>query len=288
MEVQKVELGAVLIDGLDVRKTAEIKNAFKDLTDQLKEMTEKAAELIVTDESQADLMKQAKEARLVLKNIRISADKKRKELKEESLKYGNAVQAVYNYIEGEIKPLEKHLEAQEKFKEVQEEKRLDTVRKERAELLSHVVGFYPALLDLGILTEDEFSSIKAGAEFAKKSKEDQEAEAKIKALADQEENKRLENELKAKNAEIEKLKKEAEERQKAEDLLNKSLEIPGHKAPLAALSEIPIINYEGTDEEKLKYWIDSFIIPPAPFENETTKEIIEKFKGFKTWAKFRI
>ena len=295
---------ATLINGLDVRTGREINAEFLEFTTQLKEITDKAAELVVTDESQAGLMKSAKEARLILKNIRINADKKRKDLKEGSLKYCNAVQAVYNYIENEIKPLEKHLEAQEKFKEVQEEKRLNILRDERKQILSPLLGFYPSLLDLGILDQDEFNSIKAGAEYAKKAKEDQEAEAKIKALADQEENKRLEDELNAKKAEIEALNKKAilqaeeigrknqeiiKKQKEAEDILSKSLEIPGVTAPLAALSEIPsIINYEGTDEQKLKYWIDSFIIPPAPFENEKTEEIINKFKGFKTWAKIQL
>jgi hypothetical protein len=303
----KTEL-ATLINGLDVRIAQEINAEFLEFTTQLKEITDKAAELVVTDESQAGLMKQAKEARLILKNIRINADKKRKDLKEGSLKYGNAVQAVYNYIENEIKPLEKHLEAQEKFKEVQEEKRLNILRAERKEILSPLLGFYPALLDLGILDQDEFNSVKAGAEYAKKAKEDQEAEAKIKALADQEENKRLEDELNAKNAEIEALKKAAKKANEAAaalELLNQSLKIEGVKDPLDALDEINtkgvtnwpqneikkdflIVNYEGTDEEKLKYWIDSFIIPPAPFDNEKTEEIKNKFKGFKTWAKIQL
>ena len=58
-------------------------------------------------------MQEARIARLALRDIRIQADKTRKALKEESLRYGKAVQGVYNVIEYLITPIEKHLEERE-------------------------------------------------------------------------------------------------------------------------------------------------------------------------------
>ena len=59
-----------------------------------------AMSILVTDESQTDLMEHAKKMRLTLRDIRIEADKKRKDMKEDSLNYGKAVQSVYGIIEG--------------------------------------------------------------------------------------------------------------------------------------------------------------------------------------------
>lgn len=112
-----------------------IKGEFENFKDQLQEWKEKAGGLVVTDESQTDLMKASKVARLALVKVRTSAKKKKDELKAEALAYNKAVQETYNFIESEIKGLEEHLKANECFVEIQEEKRLNAIAEPRAEAI---------------------------------------------------------------------------------------------------------------------------------------------------------
>lgn len=124
-EVLEVEA----INGLALTTKDAIQTAFLPFAQQFEEWKEKAGQIIVSDVSQIEEMKAAREARLALVKVRTGADKVRQELKAESLKYGKAVQEVYNKIEASITPIEQYLEAQEKFKEVVE-------AKERAEKLN--------------------------------------------------------------------------------------------------------------------------------------------------------
>ena len=74
-------------NGLDAVANKEIKERFENFFLTANEWKEKAFEIVVTDVTQKDLMKQAREARLLLKGIRTDADKVRKALKEDSIKY---------------------------------------------------------------------------------------------------------------------------------------------------------------------------------------------------------
>ena len=135
-----------------------LQNAFLPFYDNLITWAEKAKTLVVTDGSQTREMKMAREGRLALRDIRIAADKKRKELKEDSTRYGKAVQSVYNLIEGLIAPAEKHLETQEKFVEIQEEKRKKALWSVRSSELLHYRDFVTPeqFAGLGEITEEEY------------------------------------------------------------------------------------------------------------------------------------
>ena len=60
------------------------------IIEQLDGWEQKAMEIVVTNISQKDLMKKAREGRLIVKNVRVSADKLRKEL--------NAYQENFQFI----------------------------------------------------------------------------------------------------------------------------------------------------------------------------------------------
>lgn len=98
-------------------------------------------ELVVTDESQTALMKEAREKRLALKKVRTGVENKRKELKEDALRQGQAIDFVARYIKENIEPAEKHLELQEKFAEIQRAERAAKTLNER-------------IMKLGVLTDD--------------------------------------------------------------------------------------------------------------------------------------
>ncbi len=165
----------------------------------------------VTDESQKDLMAEAREKRLTLKKIRTGVEAKRKELKEDSLRVGKAIDGVARYIKENIEPAEQYLELQEKFAEIKEAEHAAIVKAERVEKLSKYTDDL-SVYNLDIMQEETFdkllSDLKAAYD-ARIAKEKEEAEAAEKArLAEVERQKAIE----AENA---KLKADAEKREKA-------------------------------------------------------------------------
>jgi len=227
-EVNQINLAIAKI-GVEQSTAIELSNAFGPFLVQAAEWKEKAESLVVTDVSQVKEMADAREARLALQKVRTSADKKRKELKEESLRYGKAVQDVYNLIEGTIKPIEEHLHLQEKFAEIQRQKEVDTITLKRNKELLPFAEFVAVNLDLGNMSESDYQNVLKGAMMLTKikAKEDAEAEAKrieVEAEAKEEreriqkENERLRNEAKEREALLaeERMKREAiEAEQKA-------------------------------------------------------------------------
>jgi hypothetical protein len=155
------ELAFIVADtGLEKETANMIVARFVQFMEQIAEWETKAKTLVVTDVAQIEEMRQAREARLILKNIRVDADKVRKELKEDSLRYGRAVQSVYNAIESRISPIEDHLMNQEKFAEIQESKRLNALRTTRQEELSEYREYVPLSLDLATLTDEEYTKFR--------------------------------------------------------------------------------------------------------------------------------
>ena len=108
-------------EGLQPSKVDDLMKSFAGYFNQARTLAEEAKSIVVKDETQTDLMLKARETRLALKNIRVEAEKTKIQLKEQSLREGNAIQGVYNVIKALIVPVEEHLEKQEKFIEKIEE-----------------------------------------------------------------------------------------------------------------------------------------------------------------------
>jgi len=151
--------------GLEQQTGLTLQESFLPLFKKAEEWKNKANEIVVTDISQTREMKMAREARLALKDIRVNADKKRKELKEDSLKYGKAVQSVYNLIESLISPIEKHLEDQEKFAEREEAKRREELKRVRESELSPYSEFVPYTVDVVGMPEDDYQKLLSGVKL---------------------------------------------------------------------------------------------------------------------------
>jgi len=142
--------------GLEKETANAIIARFSQYMERIGEWEEKATALVVTNVTQVEEMKQAREARLILKNIRVEADRVRKELKEDSLRYGKAVQRVYNEIEYRITPIEEHLLNQEKFAEYAERDRMNALRAMRQDELRPYQEYVPLSLDLATLSDEEY------------------------------------------------------------------------------------------------------------------------------------
>jgi len=206
--------------GLSPETSLFIEQSFAPFFKQTEEWMEKAKGLEVTDISQVMEMQMAKQARLALKNIRVEADKTRKALKEDSLKYGNAVQQIYNIIEGRIKPIETELESKEKFAEIQEEKRKELLKSQRVEML-FPYEVDTTYMDLRNMSEPVFSKLLEDSKFAYDAriaaqlKAEQDKAQREKEEAEERERIRLENI---------KLREEAEKREKEQAELNAMIE----------------------------------------------------------------
>lgn len=278
--------------GVEDTTKATLKERFLPFFEQAEKWKAIAESLVVTDESQTREMKMAREGRLALRAIRVEANNTRKALKEDSIRYGKAVQGVYNVIEYLIKPIEDHLKEQEDFVKIQEEKRLAVLRAERMDALEPYLEYIDAeaLDTIETTPEHIFQAIMTNVKKAKAdaiaAAERAEAEriAKEKAEAEERERIRKENErLRAEAAErerqmaverakaqAEKEKAEAEARKereaiqvklKAEQEARQAIEAEARKKAQAEAEEQARKEEEarklaaGPDKAKLKAWI---------------------------------
>ena len=148
-----------------------IREKFQDFTQAVEEWSEKANAIVVTDETQKELMTEAREGRLLLKAKRIEVEKTRKSLKEQSLSEGRLIDSVAKYLTGLIEPAEKHLELQEKFIEIQEQNNRIQLKAERTKLLEPYQDVIdPDSIQLDLITEEAFTTILNGAKFAQGNK----------------------------------------------------------------------------------------------------------------------
>jgi len=200
--------------GLEINSSTSqlIKEKFEPFIADMEQWKKKAEGLVVVDATEKAKMRDAREARLALRAVRVEADKVRKALKEDSNRYNKAVQGIYNFIEGKIIPLEEHLEQQEKFAEIQEKKEREALKGERVRLVSQYSND-AELFNLGELSQESFDSLYGTlkqaheAKILAEQKAKEEAEAKAKLEAEEKERQRVE---------IERLKAEAKEREEKE------------------------------------------------------------------------
>lgn len=177
---------------------------FLPLFEKAKQWKAKAAEIVVNDASQLREMELARVSRLALRDVRLEADKIRKALKEDGLRYGRAVQGVYNVIEYLIVPIEKDLEGKEKFAEIQAAKRREELAEQRRTQLQ-AINCDPSFYDLGNMPEEQYAKVLSAATLAyNKAKEEAEEAARqeLLAKAKAEEERREEALIKARTAEL--------------------------------------------------------------------------------------
>lgn len=164
----------------------------------------------VTKEDDFATMAKARSQRLSLKNIRVEVEKKRKELKEDSLRVGKAIDSVARFVKETIEPAESYLEAQEKFAEIKAAERAAKVKAERIEELMQFTNDI-SMYNFESMDDEKFgtlvSSLKTqrDAEIAAAKKLEEDRIAAIEA------EKKRQAEVEAENA---KLRAEAEKREK--------------------------------------------------------------------------
>lgn len=179
--------------GLTENKVEEVLKSFSTDFNEARRIVEEAKSISVTDSDQNLEIQRARDKRIELKNVRIKVENTRKQLKEQSLREGKAIDGAANIIKALIIPVEEQLEKQEKFVELEAERKLSERLQKRTEELSKFVD------DVSVynLKEMEDSVFDTLLENSKKALEEKKAA-----------------ELKAEKERIEREKKEAEERER--------------------------------------------------------------------------
>lgn len=202
MESNKLEV-IVTESGLEPTKAGVILSKFKDYFDLAAEWERKSKTIVVTNENQLTDMQMARTARLFLREKRIAIENARKELKEQALREGKAIDGIANVLKALIVPIEEYLEKQEKFVELRKAEKEEIIRIEVEKKME----------------EERISKERAEAEERERIKSENDRlkkEAEAKELALQQERKKVEAEkLEAERqakAEQDRLKKEAEEK----------------------------------------------------------------------------
>src|SRR3990167_460476 len=125
VEVVKENQLAVIVreSQLEPTKAKYILEKFTEYFDMADEWTIKAKVIVVTKPEQKAEMEMARTGRLFLKEKRVAVEKARKELKEQALREGKAIDGIANVLKALIVPIEEYLEQQERFVEIQKEKK---------------------------------------------------------------------------------------------------------------------------------------------------------------------
>lgn len=200
-QIEETSTALVLAPAFQIdEKTADdLNGAFAPIHAEAAKWIAAAKDINITDASQLREMKLAREYRLALRDVRLSAERKHKELKEGILRRGKAIDGVKNIILDIIAPAEAHLMEQEKFAERLEAKRQADLKEHREALLTPL-GVNVAFYKLGEMPDDQFEELYAGqkaaheAKIAAAKKAEDDRLAKIKADAEERERQRVENE----------------------------------------------------------------------------------------------
>jgi len=161
-------------DALPPSLLANIETNFVGFFTQAEKWRQQALSINITSADQKTEMKLARTIRLALKEVRVTAEKKRVELKKDVNLMAKAIDGANNMLLAAITPLENHLKEQEEFAErLAEEQRQRTIA-ERHEKLEKEIAAQKA-------AEAAAAAAKLAAEKAAAAAPDK---AKLEALAD--------------------------------------------------------------------------------------------------------
>ena len=172
--------------------------------------------LTIDDINDSKALAVVHDARMTVKNARVEIEKRRKALKEDSLRYGREVDSVAKYLTGKLEPIEAHLAEQEN-KVTQEKERIRQAKLEEARAkvqarvdALHKVGCIVPFAECEAMTEEAFTARLASETASHEAVKAAEAE-RLRVQAAETERLRLEAEaMAAERAALEKIKKEQE------------------------------------------------------------------------------
>lgn len=217
--------------GLAESQTQQLLKSFGNYFEEARTIASGAKDIQVKDISEVELMMKARKQRLALREVRINVENTRKELKEQSLREGKAIDGIANVIKALIIPVEDHLQLQEDFKKIQEEIAKRKLSETRSTELQQY-DYFAMGIDLANMSSEAYESLLANTKTAFEARKEAEQKAEQERIdAEQRrlaEEKRLREENEKLKAESEKreaeLAKERAEQQKKLDAERKSRE----------------------------------------------------------------
>ena len=156
--------------GLEKTKAESILEKFQDYFYIAAQWELEARKINVTSAEQVDEMKKAREGRLLLKGKRGEIERTRKEQKEQSLREGKAIDGIANVLKALIEPIEEHLDKQERFVELQEEKIKEDRKVIRIKELAPF-GLDLTFYDLNNMSEEHYQTLLTGQKLALQQKQ---------------------------------------------------------------------------------------------------------------------
>jgi len=202
MKNEIVKIDAPELQGIEKSKAQQIRKTFEPMVEMLEGFEDAFNKIISEKKITKEVTTRAKRLRIDISKVRIETEKTRKAQKEEYLRAGKAIDGVSNILKWAVIDKENKLKEIERYFEIQEQKRLEALQKERAEKLSPYVEDAHER-DLSKMDEDVWN-----AYFT----------AKKKAYEDEQEA--------IKKAEQERIKKEKEDKlhfERKENLINRNL-----------------------------------------------------------------
>lgn len=132
---------------------------FTEFYARMSSVKDEAEALTVTDVSQVDTMKRARELRLIFRDIRIAAKHEHDFRKEDIKKEGQAIDKEERAIRMICEPLEERLQKQENFLEIMENQRKDRLRVERTAALRPYMGDDVERIQLGEMDDVAYQNL---------------------------------------------------------------------------------------------------------------------------------
>jgi len=208
-----------------------IRASFGDLMHQADVLVTNAREVAAMGES-TEQEKQARETRLALVKVRTSAEKTHKDMKQDILVQGRAIDGAKNIVIAATQPSEKDMKAIEDRAELRAQEERDRLHADRYAELNQFTTAYNTL-SLGRLTAEEYAAMLDNSKLAHEARiareEREKAEREAAAKAEEEERQRIaaerveaEKKAAADRAELEaKAKREEAARKEAEAVIAK-------------------------------------------------------------------
>jgi hypothetical protein len=207
----KKELAVIIgSTGIEREKAEGIWLQFESFFRDVSDCAEKVSGLEITDVSQKDEMALARKTRIELKNIRVAAEKTKKQLKENILKEGKFIDSTYNLIANTTKPIESDLLEKEQFAKRKEEERVRRLVSERESSLIPL-GVDVRFIDLSKMSDGDFEALLDKSKKEHEERIDAERKAEEERLAQEKAEAEERARIEAENA---RLRAEAEERER--------------------------------------------------------------------------
>lgn len=188
--------------------------AYKPFLEKAQLWEQQAREIVVTDIDDKEGMKKAETMRKQVKALRISLEKKRKEIKHDAQQKGKAIDTIAREIKAMIEPMEEYLKEQEEFAKREQARIAEQLKSERKAQLDQY-GFDTTFIELGEMDDDNYARLLETAKTAHEAKmkaEQEAAEAERKRQEEEAEKER--QRIAAEKAEQERIRQEREQLEK--------------------------------------------------------------------------